>query len=303
MARQLLGYRREPPLVGPMEGHSTVSVELTGILAKAAGFGALGRCARRLVKAASIAIRAVTAGIVLGAAALGATPALALETQVAVAANFTEPAKEIAAAFKASTGHTAVMSFGSAGQFYAQIAAGAPFDVFLSADAERPIKAEAAGLAVPGTRFTYAIGQLVLFSKTPGLVDPAGKVLASGKFQKLAICDPALAPYGEAAVQTMKALNLYEGLQPRIVQGATITQAYQFVDTGVAEIGFVALSQVIGRSDGSRWIVPAALHKPIDQQAVLLRQGQANPAAAAFLAFLKSPAALTIIRRYGYEVH
>lgn len=258
---------------------------------------------RRIIQLGLSAMRAGTAGAVLAAAALGATPALALETQVAVAANFTEPAKEIAAAFKMSTGHTAVMSFGSAGQFYAQIAAGAPFEVLLSADAERPIKAEAAGLAVPGTRFTYAIGQLVLFSKTPGLIDPAGKVLASGKFQKLAICDPAVAPYGEAAVQTMKALGVYESLQPRIVQGATVTQAYQFVDTGVAEIGFVALSQVIGRKDGSRWLVPPTLHQPIDQQAVLLRAGQANPAAAAFLAFLKSPAALAIIRRYGYEVH
>jgi molybdate transport system substrate-binding protein len=244
----------------------------------------------------------VAAGLLLAASAIIATPASALETQVAVAANFTEPAKEIAAAFKAATGHTAVLTFGSAGQFYTQILAGAPYQVFLSADAERPALAEKAGLAVPGSRFTYAVGRLVLYSKTPGLVDPAGKLLSSPRFKALAICDPAVAVYGEAAVETMKSLGVYERVQPRIVQGANVTQAYQFVDTGVAEVGFVALSQVIGRDGGSRWLVPEALHKPIDQQAVLLRSGQSNPAAAAFLAFLKGPAAVAIIKRYGYDV-
>jgi molybdate transport system substrate-binding protein len=236
------------------------------------------------------------------ALALAATPALAEDAQVAVAANFTEPAKAIAAAFKAKTGHTATLSFGASGQFYTQIAHGAPYEVFLSADAERPLKAEQEGLSVPGTRFTYAVGRLVLYSKTPGLVDAKGAVLTSDRFEKLSIADPAAAPYGEAAVETMRKLKVYDALAPRIVRGASIAQAYQYVATGNAELGFVALSQVIDQPGGSRWLVPAADHAPIQQQAVLLRTGQKNPAARAFLTFLKSPAAVAIIKRYGYEV-
>ena len=234
--------------------------------------------------------------------ALGAGPALAADTQVAVAANFTEPAKEIAQAFKAATGHTAILSFGSSGQFYAQMAHGAPYEVFLSADADRPKAAERDGLGVVGTRFTYAIGRLVLYSGTPGLVDPAGAVLSGGKFNKLSIADPAAAPYGVAAVQTLKKLGVYDRVKPKIVQGASITQAYQFVQTGAAELGFVALSQVIKAEGGSRWLVPAADHAPIDQQAILLYTGEKNPAAKAFLDYLKTPAAIAVIKRYGYEV-
>jgi len=234
--------------------------------------------------------------------ALAATPALAADTQVAVAANFTEPAKAIAAAFKARTGHTATLSFGASGQFYTQIAHGAPYEVFLSADAERPTKAEQEGLSVPGARFTYAVGRLVLYSKTPGLVDAKGAVLGSGGFEKLAIADPTAAPYGEAAVETMRRLKVYDTLAPKIVKGASIAQAYQYVATGNAELGFVALSQVIDEPGGSRWLVPAADHAPIQQQAVLLRTGEKNPAARAFMTFLKSPAAVAIIKRYGYEV-
>jgi molybdate transport system substrate-binding protein len=234
--------------------------------------------------------------------ALTATPALAADTQVAVAANFTEPAKAIAVAFKARTGHTATLSFGASGQFYTQIAHGAPYEVFLSADAERPLKAEQEGLSVPGARFTYAVGRLVLYSKTPGLVDPKGAVLGSGKFEKLAIADPSAAPYGEAAVETMRKLKVYDALAPKIVKGASIAQAYQYVATGNAELGFVALSQVIDEPGGSRWLVPAADHAPIQQQAVLLRTGEKNPAARAFMTFLKSPAAVAIIKRYGYAV-
>jgi molybdate transport system substrate-binding protein len=232
---------------------------------------------------------------------LGAS-ALAAETKVAVAANFTEPAKEISARFEAKTGHKATLSFGSSGQFYTQIANGAPYEVFLSADAERPAKAEADGLAVAGSRFTYATGRLVLWSKTPGLVDGKGAVLAKGGFEKLAIADPKAAPYGLAAVETMTKLKLYEALKPRIVTGSSITQAFQYVQTGAAELGFVALSQVIAEQGGSRWIVPAANHTPIDQQAVLLKTGADNDAAKAFLAFLKSKDAKAIIKRYGYEV-
>jgi len=239
------------------------------------------------------------AALVLAAFAPGVRAA---ETQVAVAANFTEPAKEIAAAFAAATGHKAVLSFGSSGQFYSQMARGAPYEVFLSADADRPKKAEQDGLGVPGTRFTYAVGRLVLYSTTPGLVDGQGAVLRSGRFAKIAIADPAAAPYGVAAVQTLQKLGVYPALKSRIVMGSSITQAYQFVATGAAEVGFVALSQVIKEPAGSRWLVPAADHAPIDQQAILLFTGQKNPAASAFLKFLKTPKALEIIRRYGYEV-
>lgn len=241
---------------------------------------------------------------------LAALPILALaagsaaragEVQVAVAANFTEPAKEIAAAFAASGGDKAVLVFGASGAFQAQISQGAPFEVFLSADADRPKALEQAGLTVAGSRFTYAVGRLVLYSKTPGLVDPAGAVLAGGGFNKLSIADPAAAPYGAAAVQTLQRLKLYDAVKPKLVQGASIAQAYQFVATGAADLGFVAQSQVINQAGGSRWLVPEADHAPIEQQAVLLKTGANDPAARAFLTFLKSPKALAIIRRYGYE--
>ena len=228
--------------------------------------------------------------------------ALAAETKVAVAANFTEPAKEIAAKFEAKTGDKVVLSFGSSGQFYTQIANGAPYEVFLSADSERPTKAEAEGLAVAGTRFTYATGRLVLWSKTPGLVDAKGAVLAKGGFEKLAIADPKAAPYGLGAVETLTKLKLYDTLKPKIVTGSSITQAFQYVQTGAAELGFVALSQVINEQGGSRWIVPANDHTPIDQQAVLLKTGADSATAKAFLTYLKSKDAKAIIKRYGYEV-
>jgi molybdate transport system substrate-binding protein len=225
------------------------------------------------------------------------------ETKVAVAANFTEAAKAIAAKFKVRTGHDATLSFGSSGQFFTQIANGAPYEVFLSADVERPQKAEAEGLAVAGSRFTYATGRLVLFSKTPGLVDARGAVLAKGGFEKLAIADPRAAPYGQAAVETLARLKLQDALKPKIVTGASITQAYQYVQTGAAELGFVALSQVVDEKGGSRWVVPASNHTPIEQQAVLLKTGAGSEAAKAFLKFLKSGEGKAIIKRYGYEVH
>jgi len=234
-------------------------------------------------------------------ALVAAGPALAAETNVAVAANFTEPAKEIAARFKQRTGHTATLSFGASGQFYAQIANGAPYQVFLSADLERPQKAEIEGLAVPGTRFTYATGRLVLFSRTPRLVDSGGAILSRGGWEKVAIADPKAAPYGQAAVETLLSLKLYDRVQPKLVQGASIAQTLQFVQTGAAELGFVAFSQVINERGGSRWVVPARLHSPIDQQAVLLKTGANNTAARAFLQFLRGPEARAIIRRYGYE--
>lgn len=241
------------------------------------------------------------AALMVLAAAFVAPPALAARVQVAVAANFTEPAEEIAARFKAATGHEAVLSFGASGQFFTQIANGAPFAVFLSADEERPARAEAEDLAVKGTRFTYAVGRLVLYSTDPKLVAGRGAVLAKGGFEKIAIADPKAAPYGLAAVQTMRSLKLAARLSPRIVQGASIAQAYQYVQTGAAELGFVALSQVARTRGGSRWIVPATYHAPIVQQAVLLKAGARQPAATAFMAFLKTTEARAIIRRYGYE--
>ncbi len=249
-----------------------------------------------------LARRPLMAVLAAGLAMLIGGSALAAETRVAVAANFTEPAKAIAAKFEARTGHKATLSFGSSGQFYTQIANGAPFEVFLSADAERPTRAEAEGLAVAGTRFTYATGRLVLWSRTPGLVDAKGAVLAKGGFEKLAIADPKSAPYGQAAIETLTKLKLQDTLKPKIVTGSSITQTYQYVQTGAAELGFVALSQVINEPGGSRWMVPTANHTPIDQQAVLLKTGSGNPASKAFLQFLKSSEAKAIIRRYGYEV-
>jgi molybdate transport system substrate-binding protein len=235
------------------------------------------------------------------AAAAGARAAPASSpVQVAVAANFAEPAREIAAGFERSTGAHVALSVGSSGQFYAQIAHGAPFEVFLSADAERPRRAEAEGFAVRGTRFTYAVGRLVLYSRKPQLVDARGEVLRGGRFGTLAIADPAAAPYGAAAVQTMTRMGLYEQLKPRLVQGASIGQAYGFVETGAADLGFVALSQVINVAGGSRWLVPQALYDPINQDAVLLKPGEGDPAARAFLAYLKGPQALAVIRRFGY---
>ncbi|WP_309093158.1 molybdate ABC transporter substrate-binding protein [Phenylobacterium sp.] len=230
------------------------------------------------------------------------TLARAAQVQVAVAANFTEPAREIADRFARRTGHRATLSFGSSGQFLTQIANGAPFEVFLSADVERPQKAEADGMAVAGSRFTYATGRLVLWSRDPKRVDGRGQVLARGGFEKLAIADPKTAPYGLAAVETLQRLGVYDRVRPKVVQGASITQAYQFARTGAAELGFVALSQVVAEKGGSRWLVPANLHTPIDQQAVLLKAAASNPAARAFMTFLKTPEAKAVIRKYGYEV-
>jgi molybdate transport system substrate-binding protein len=234
-------------------------------------------------------------------ASLVAGNAFAAQTNVAVAANFTDAAKEIALIFKQKTGHEAVLSFGSSGQFFTQITQDAPFQVFLSADADRPKKLEDDGLGVAGSRFTYAIGRLVLWSKTPGLVK-GEETLKAASFAKLSICNPVAAPYGAAAVETMKSLEVADALQPKLVEGANITQAFQFVQTGNAELGFVALSQLTGDDSGSRWVVPQNLYTPIRQDAVLLKKGASNEAATAFITFLKGPEARAIIEKYGYEI-
>ncbi|MEI7608202.1 MAG: molybdate ABC transporter substrate-binding protein [Rhodospirillaceae bacterium] len=235
----------------------------------------------------------------LAALAAVAGPAGAAETNVAVAANFTEPAKEIAAAFAAKTGHSAVLSFGSTGQFYTQIKQEAPFAILLAADAATPKTLAAEGLAVADSRFTYAVGKLVLWGKSPKVV--AGEAaLKAGAFEKLAVANPALAPYGAAGLQVLGKLGLTETLAPKLVQGNNISQTFQFVDTGNAELGFVALSQVIGRVEGHVWLVPAVLYDPILQDAVLLKKGETDEAARAFLAFLKGPEAKAVIEKYGY---
>ncbi len=228
--------------------------------------------------------------------------ATARDVAVAVAANFTAPAGEIAAAFERATGDHAVLSFGATGQIYEQIVKGAPFDVFLSADAERPRRLVAEGRAAPGAPVAYAFGKLVLYSTQPGLVDGQGAVLARGSFTHLAIADPAVAPYGAAAVDVLQRRGVYEAVAPRLVRGASIGQAYTFVSTGAADLGFVALSQVIDTPGGSRWIPPQTDYAPIEQDAVVTAAGRDNPAAARFLGFLRSPAARAIIRRYGYGI-
>ncbi|MDC7683592.1 molybdate ABC transporter substrate-binding protein [Asticcacaulis sp. BYS171W] len=231
-----------------------------------------------------------------------AAPVLAhaAEVKVAVAANFTDTAKILATAFEKKTGHKVVQSFGASGQFYTQIVNGAPFEVFLSADAERPVMLETDGLTVPGSRFVYAYGKLVLWS-ADNRVDAKGAILAKGPFDKLAIADPAAAPYGVAAVETLKKMGLYDRLQPKIVKGGNIAQAFTFVSTGAAEIGFIALPQA-KTTKGSSWLVPQSYYTPIDQQVVLLKTGTNNPAAKAYLAFLKSPEAVKIIRAAGYDL-
>jgi molybdate transport system substrate-binding protein len=225
--------------------------------------------------------------------------AFAKDIQVAVAANFTDAAKDLGQAFEKKTGNHVVMSFGPSGGFYSQIQQGAPFEVFLSADAERPVKLEAEGLGVKGTRFVYAYGTLVLWSATPGLVDKTGAVLGKGQFEHLSIADPAAAPYGTAAVEVMKKMGLYEKLAPKIVKGNSIAQAYTFVNSGSAELGFIALSQVYKFPRGSIWYVPKDNYTPIDQQAILLKD---SPEARDYLAFLKSSEGVKIIKSYGYDV-
>jgi len=229
----------------------------------------------------------------------------AAEVSVAVAANFTAPMKLIAQGFARDTGHQASLAFGATGQLYAQIRNGAPFAILLSADDATPHKLEQEGRAVAGSRFTYATGRLVLWSRTPGFVDNQGEILRGGAFARLAIANPKLAPYGQAALQALDAMGLRQRIGPRIVEGANIAQAYQFAATGNAQLAFIALSQVYENGQiktGSAWVVPASMHAPIRQDAALLRPGQGHAAAAAFLTYLQSESAKRIIRAYGYEV-
>ena len=251
-----------------------------------------------MIRASRLAPTALIALFTLGSAQ-------ADEVQVAVAANFTAPIQAIAADFEKDTGHKLIAAYGATGQFYTQIKNGAPFEVFLSADDTTPEKLEKEGDTVKGSRFTYAIGTLALWSAKEGYVDAKGDVLKMNEYQHLSIANPKAAPYGLAATQVLEKLKLTEATKAKIVEGQNITQAYQFVSTGNAELGFVALSQIYkdGKvSSGSAWIVPASMHDPIKQDAVILNKGKDNAAAKALVEYLKGPKAAAVIKSYGYQL-
>lgn len=242
--------------------------------------------------------------VTLIAALFVAATAYADEVQVAVAANFTAPMKEIAADFEKATGHKAVLAFGSTGKFYAQIKNNAPFEILLAADDETPTKLGKEGAAVAASQFTYAKGKLVLWSAKAAIVDDKGEVLKKGGFDHIALASPKLAPYGAAAVEAMKALGLHDALAPKFVTAENIGQTYQFVKSGNALLGFVALSQVTKDNqitEGSAWVVPANLYTPIKQDAIVLEKGKGKPAAEALMKYLQSDVAIKVIRSYGYE--
>ena len=242
--------------------------------------------------------------LVLATTAVAVAPARAGEVLVAVAANFMAPMQKIAAGFEKASGHKVVAAYGSTGKFYAQIKNGAPFELLLAADDTTPARLLAANAAVAGSQFTYATGRLVLWSARPGVVDAQGEVLKKGGFDHLALANPVLAPYGAAAVQTLKTLGVHDTLQAKFVTAENITQAHQFVASGNALVGFVALSQVLrdGKIAGSSWLVPADLHAPLRQDAVLLLKGQGKPAAEALVQYLTSPEARAVITAFGYTL-
>jgi molybdate transport system substrate-binding protein len=243
----------------------------------------------------------------LAAALIAATlagGAVADEVQVAVAANFTAPMQKIAPEFEKASGHKIIASYGSTGKFYAQIKNGAPFEVLLAADDETPTKLGKDDGAVATSQFTYAIGKLVLWSAKPAIVDANGEVLKKGSFDHLSIANPKLAPYGTAGIEVMKAMGVYDGLQAKIVTAENISQAQQFVSSGNALLGFVALSQVLkdGAIEGSAWIVPQKLYSPIRQDAIILAKGKDKPAAEALMKYLKGDKAKAVIKSYGYDL-
>lgn len=229
---------------------------------------------------------------------------MAAEVNVAVASNFTQPMKRIAQDFERETGHKPTVSFGGTGQFYAQIRNGAPFAILLSADDETPQKLEKEGLAVKGSRFTYAIGKLVLWSKRPGFVDAQGDILRTGLFNKIAIANPKVAPYGAAAFETLDKLGLRDRIVPKVVEGSSIMKTLHYVSSENAQLGFVAMSQVFENGqlkEGSAWVVPSSMHAPIRQDAVLLSAGKDNAAATALLKYLQGERAKAVIRAFGYD--
>jgi molybdate transport system substrate-binding protein len=229
-------------------------------------------------------------------------PAHAGKIRVAVAANFAATLAQIGSAFEQQTGHRVILASGSTGKHYAQIINGAPFDAFFAADTVRPELLDEAGIAVPNTRYSYALGRLVLWSPQSGLVDETGKSLSGENFHRLAIANPRLAPYGAAAREVLEKMQLWETLQKKLVRGENINQAFQFVESGNAQLGFVAASQLVGAdyaAHGSRWDVPAELHTPIRQQAVLLKD---SDVARQFMQFALTPEVGQIIEKNGYDL-
>ena len=225
--------------------------------------------------------------------------------QIAVAANFAEPIKALAAELERTTGHTLRITVGATGKLYAQLKNGAPFDAFLDPATNVPLALETEGLLQPGSRFTYAKGQLVLWSANPRRVDDQGAVLRRADLGKVAYANPKTAPYGAAAEQVMAAMGLTPTLTPKLVQGESIGQTYAFVHTGNADVGFVALSQVFengGLKAGSMWRVPRNLYAPIEQGTVVLKRGANNQAAHALVQLMRSPQGRALIRAYGYEI-
>lgn len=241
----------------------------------------------------------------LGVLVICQSAALAGEAQIAVAANFAEPIRAIAAVLEKTTGHTLRITTGATGNFYAQIRNGAPFDVFLAADLKTPEKLESEGLTQPGSRFTYATGKLVLWSASPSRVDAQGSILKDTRLGKVAYANPKIAPYGAAAVQVMDRMGATPALTPRLVQGESIGQAFNFVHSGNADVGFVAMSQVLegGKlKSGSMWVIPQNLYDPIAQGAVVLQRASGNAAAQALITLMQSPNIKALIRSYGYDL-
>ena len=234
-----------------------------------------------------------------------ALPACADEVRIAVAANFSAPMKVIAAQFEKDTGHLVLASYGSTGKFYTQILHGAPFEILLAADHQTPIKLDHERATVPGTRFTYAIGKLVLWSAQAGFVDDKGEVLRKANFAHVALANPKLAPYGAAAVDVMQKMKLYSALEPKLALGENIAQTHQFIVSGAAALGFVAMSQVFegGKlKSGSAWLIPGDLYSPIRQDAVLLAKGKGKRAANAFITYLKTEKTKAVITAFGYDL-
>ncbi len=243
-------------------------------------------------------------GLVAAASLLLGAPVRAEVAHIAVAANFAEPIEALAKELKTSTGHELRIATGPSGSLYAQIINGAPFDVFLSADEQRPTALAGTGLVVAGSQFTYAVGQLALWAPKPGLDMVNGRGLLNSSVGKVAAANPKLAPYGLAADQTLQSLGIEDAVRPKLIRGNSIGQAFAMVASGNAEAGFVAMSQLLTKGEtrpGSVWLVPATLHAPIRQDAVLLKRGEFNPAALALLKLLQQPATRETLATFGYR--
>jgi molybdate transport system substrate-binding protein len=227
------------------------------------------------------------------------------EAQVAVAANFAEPMKALATLLEQTTGHHLKITQGATGKLYAQIRQGAPFDVLLAADSRTPTRLAAERLGLASSQFTYAQGKLVLWSATVDRVDAHGLVLTAADVNRIAYANPKLAPYGLAAEQVMEKLGLSAELAPKLVQAESIGQAFSFTYAGAADVGFVAMSQVLKDGklrSGSIWVIPQRLYEPIRQDAILLKRGAHNEAALALVKLLQSPSGQALIRAAGYDI-